>query len=369
MKIKILQQNLKTSLNFLQKVIPSKPQLPILSSIYFYLNQGKLTLAATDLYLGVRTSNSVSSDKNLEIVVPGDTFKDMIYSFSPGELVLEKKDGALLVNSNQSQVKIPVQSAQDYPDFPEVEGDEYRLNKETMDRINQLVTFAASSDQARPVLTAILLNFTQQGLEVVATDGFRLSWLELPEIKVEEPKALLVPVKAFSEVFRIMSQAEAEEAVLQVAEELKQIKFSVKESEIFIRLIEGDYPPYQKIMPAEFETEIQIDGEELRQELKRAHIMAKEASNIVRLEIADGQMGIESSAASVGKYQGKIEIKNKKQAENSIAFNVNYLLDFLNSVKPETIHFKMNESLKPAQFQVDDITDFKYVVMPFRVNE
>ncbi len=369
MKLTLKRKTLKDSLSFLQKAIPSKPQLPILSSIYFNLEQSVLTLAATDLYLGVRTKNDVTSNKSLEMVIPGNTFKDIIYSFEPGSIVLEEQEKSLLVKSQKSEVKIPTQNAEEYPDFPSVNGETFELSASILEQIKELASFAASTDQARPVLTAIMLNFHPEGLDVVATDGFRLSILNFDQLKTKKECSLLVPVKAFNEVFRIVSQADASKAVLQVSEELKQVKFAVKQTEVFVRLIEGDYPPYEKIMPTTFKSELIIDGEELKRELSRAHILSKEASNIVKLRFEDEKMEIKSSSPAYGKYQGQVFIDNKNKTEDQIAFNANYLLDFLNSVKPEQVWFGMNESLKPAMIEVDGIDNFKYVVMPFRVNE
>ncbi len=369
MKLTLKRKTLKDSLSYLQKAIPNKPQLPILSSIYFNLEGADLTLAATDLYLGVRTKNKVNNNKSLEMVIPGNTFKDIIYSFEQGNVILEEQEKSLMIKSKKSEVKIPIQNAEEYPDFPTVDGETFELSSKILKQIKNLASFAASTDQARPVLTAIMLNFTPKGLDVVATDGFRLSILNYEQIKTEKERSLLVPVKAFNEVFRIVSQAEASKAVLQVSQELKQIKFAVNETEIFVRLIEGDYPPYEKIMPTAFNSELVIDGEELKRELNRAHILAKEASNIVKLSFKDEKMVIKSSSPAYGKYQGEVYLDNKTNTADQIAFNANYMLDFLNSVKPEQIWFGMNESLKPAMIKVDGIDNFKYVVMPFRVND
>ncbi len=369
MKTSIDLSSLKTCLKHLQNVIPSNPQLPILSSIYLKLKDEELTLASTDLYLGVKTKTKVDSDVEFEKVVPGDTFKDLISSFSEDEVEIEVGKKEMVIKSNTSQLKVPTQTTEEYPDFPEIEGKKIKLQAEMLEKINDLVSFAASTDQARPVLTTVFLNFKNSKLEVVGTDGFRLAVLSFEDVGIEDDISLLVPVRAFNEVVKILRQSEEEDVILQVSTELKQIKFIVGGVGIFVRLIEGDYPPYSKIIPSQFKTEINMLGEDLKQELQRAFVLAKEASNIVEWKFEDNELVIKSSAPAVGSYEGRVLVSSEKGDGGEIAFNVKYLLEFLSSTKPENLKFMMNESLKPAMFKVEGVENFKYVVMPFRVNE
>ena len=368
MKITLNLESLQKALKLIQKAIPSNPQLPILSSIHLKLEESQLTLSATALYLGIKASIPVDSTKSIEIAIPGETFRDFINSFSSDEITMEIKTSQVTLTSGQSQVKIPVQKTKDYPDFPEIDGESISLSTSFLEEVRNLVSFAASADQTRPVLTAVLLNFTDSGLEVVGTDGFRLALLNYPDI-IQQPRQLLIPVKAFNEVCRIAIQTKAEFIDLQISTELKQLKFNLANNEIFVRLIEGDYPPYQKIIPDGFTTQISLDGEILRKELQRAFVLARESSNIVKLGLESDVLTINSVSPAYGEYQGKILLSVENKESNEIAFNTTYLLDFLNSVKPETLIFKMNESLKPAMFVIDGQPNFKYVVMPFRVNE
>lgn len=369
MQFKILQENLKKSLSYLQNAIPAKPQLPILSSVYLNIENNILTLAATDLYLGVRTKNRVQTDKDIDLVLPGDTFKKIIYSFDPGEITINQQEKGVKLKSNQSEANIPAQKADEYPDFPEIKGQQFDLPAEFLSKIKELVSFAASTDQARPVLTAVHFKFSPQGLEVVGTDGFRLALLNEPSLQAEEKFTLLVPGKALQQVFRILSQSKTKTISLQVSSEMKQVKFILDNTEVFVRLIDGDYPPYEKIIPEGFSNEVTLDGQKLTQELKRAYILAQEASNIVKLHLKNDELEISAQSPTQGQYKGSIPTDFEGEIDQEIAFNTTYLLDMLNSVKPEEVVFSMNESLKPAMFKLETEPNFKYVVMPFRLNE
>jgi DNA polymerase III subunit beta len=368
MKLKILQENLNLCLSFLQKAIPNKPQLPILSSILVETKDNKIIFSATDLYLGIKTQSIAEIEEEGKIVIPGDIFKQIITSFQKGKVSLDTKDNNLQIKLGKSNMTIPTQTVEEYPEFPIIKGNQFTFSLDLLKEIEKHVSFSAGIDQTRPILTAVYFIFGDDGLEVVGTDGFRLSILNSEHIKNKVGKKLLIPAKALSEVIRIASQSKTEKILLTVSEELKQIKFDIEDTHLFVRLIEGDYPPYQKIIPSNFAINFGIDGEKFAEEIKRAFILARDSSNIVKLKITGETLSIVSSSPSLGNYKGQIDIKNKSKTDGEIAFNAKYVMEFLNNTKPEHILFFMNESLKPAMFKIDGIDNFKYIIMPFRVN-
>jgi DNA polymerase III subunit beta len=379
MKIIALQENIKQELVYLQKIVPNKPQLPILSSIFLKAQDNKLVLAATDLYLGMRSSTVVEVKEKGSLVVDGDTFRSLIFSLSPGKVTLELKESVLKITQNKTKIKLSCQSAEEYPKFPEVSGDSFKLQTTDLEKIQNLAIFATSTDQTRPVLTSLLMKFSNKGLTVVGTDGFRLASIELDKLKFSFNKDLLVPAKALNELLRIAKQCQSDEVEIIVAEELKQLLFKVDGIDFFVRLIEGDYPPYQKIIPPSFKLKADIDSEEFLEQLKRAQIFSRESSNIVRLsfknENKSSYLIIKAISPTHGEYVGEMsveietEISNQELNELQIAFNVLYLIDFVNAVEVKKISLSINESLKPAKFTNPDDKKYLYISMPFRVNE
>lgn len=374
MKIKVLQDILKTVLPMLQKVIPSKPQLQILSSILIIAEKDSVEFLATDLYMGVRASIKADVIEEGRIVVQGEVFRELISSFSSGEMSLYVKEGVLFIESDKSKTSLQLQSSDDYPEFPEVEGLEFDIEVENLKKLEKYVVFATSSDQNRPVLTTVLFTFSKEGLELVATDGYRLSTLLLKQIKSQKDYKIMIPAKALREVLRIAIQQQAKHVSFTVSEELKQVLFKIDGVGVYIRLIEGEYPPYEKIIPPGFKYEFEIDGEELLSQVKRAQIFAKNSSNIVRLGFEKELMFVKANSPSIGEFYGELSVKGISQKEDDdlkideIAFNSLYLIDFLTTVKPERLWFGMNESLKPAMFKEQEVEDFRYIIMPFRVN-
>lgn len=366
---------LKQIVSFLQKAIPNKPQLPILSSILIEVDNNQATFSATDLFLGVQATLNAKVASSGKLVVPGDIFKQIIQSLSgQQEVVFQLLDDQLQIICGENISKLTIQASDDYPDFPEVIGQQTKFKTSVLQKIEQKVGFCASLDQSRPILTTILLEFKENNLRAVATDGFRLSVLDQNAIEQaksqeDEQKKIMISAKAFCEIVNIAEQLDQEEIEITTSEELKQIYCQLANIKIYIRLIEGEYPPYEKIIPPDFAFSTQINLEELNTQLKRASLFSKEASNIVKLSFSQNSLQIKAVSSALGSYKGEIVINNSDEAEREIAFNVYYLLDLIQAVKNEdNLIFKMNESLKPALFCIEGEPNWQHIVMPFRVN-
>lgn len=312
-------------------------------------------------------------------MVDGDTFRSLISSLSPGKIDLELSESVLKISQGKTKVKLSCQSAEEYPKFPKVTGNSFNLKVLDLEKIQNLVVFASSNDQTRPVLTSLLMKFSNKNLMVIGTDGFRLASVIFNELKFSFNQDMLVPAKAITELLRIAKQCQAEEIEVTVANELKQLLFRVDSVEFFVRLIEGDYPPYQKIVPPNFKLTVEIDSDEFLSQLKRAQIFARETSNIVRLSFKNQDKSnflvIKAISPSYGEYLSEVlvniktELSKEEIAEIQIAFNALYLIEFINAVNAEKILMSINENLKPAQFASEENKNYFYISMPFRVNE
>jgi DNA polymerase-3 subunit beta len=206
-------------------------------------------------------------------------------------------------------------------------------------------------------------------LEIVGTDGFRLSRIVLPYSAA--PQQFLIPAKALSEVVRIAVRKKVEEVSLTVSDKLKQVFLSFDGYSISMRLLEGQYPPYQKILPSELGIQVVFDTEEFQQKLKTASIFARESSGIITLMVKESELIIASTSSTYGNQESSVKVKHLTtfSGEQEIAFNSKYIQDFLATVKPKSVFFGMNESLKPAVFRPEGMEALTYVVMPFRVQK
>jgi DNA polymerase III subunit beta len=369
MKIEILQEHLITALNQLQKIVPTKPQLPILTSVLLKAQGNTIQLSATDLYIGIQTQVAGKVIEEGTVAIPGRIFRDYIASLSPGKLVLEMSQDTLTITLGGNTTTIQCSAPDEFPEFPVIEGETYALTNETLQHIDASIRFAASIDPTRPVLTSLLFHFSQDQLRIVGTDGFRLATIIIPHQHAQEEKSFLLPAKAINEIARIAAQQQIEEVSFTVSEKLKQALFIMGSTTLSVRLIEGEYPPYGKIIPPEFSTQIVMDAKELEEQLKRALIFSKESSNTVSFALSEQSLLIRAVSPTYGTHQGSMDVEMKQGSPTTISFNARYVLEFLSALKPEQVLFCMNEPLTPAQFRPVGMDEFIYIVMPFRVNE
>lgn len=368
MQIEVLQENLVTALQVVHKVVPTKPQLASLSGILFTIDATSITLSATDLFIGIKTTVQGTVVKTGSAVIPAKTLLEILSSLPAGKVTLSVQEGLLTIKSSISKATLQCFSSEEFPAFPELAGQSRPLPFASLVSAVQTVGFATSQDPSRPVLTSLLFKPAEAGFQAIATDGFRLAVRTLSETTGFE-QSVLLPAKALQEVVRIGTQFKVSEVLLNVDTALKQVKVTVQDTEIFIRLIEGEYPPYEKIIPAAFTTEAVIDAETLTAHIKRALIFSRDASSIVSLAFADNRLTVLGSSTTTGQYTGEIELESLTGPGGTIAFNARYVLDFLAAAKPEKVWFGMTESLKPAMFRIDGDHEYLYVVMPFRVNQ
>lgn len=373
MKCTILHSNLQQGLKIVQKVIPSKPQLPILSSLLLKVSSSSVTVAGTDLYFGASIEIPASVTDEGACAIPGKVFTEAVFALQGGKLTFELQDSSLQIRSDLgASFSIPIQPHEEYPEFPAQEGLVQVLSVEDLQMINEKVSYAAATDQARLTLTTIFLEQKEGKTRAVATDGFRLAILDVPHLNQSELN-VLIPARALQEVTRFAEQTKEKTVDCSFSDSLKQVFFRVGAAQFYSRLVEGDFPPYQKIVPDAFETEILIDTEQFRQTLKQATIFARDISNIVQFSIHTELAQLEVSARGVsGSYKSEIPIElltYSKEKDNTIAFNVKYVLDFLQKNTAQQTYFAMNEPLKPAVFKQAKQDQLQYIVMPFRLNE
>lgn len=368
MKIKINKQNLETVLNSLSRIISSKPQLPILSCFLFQVKNEEITFFATDLNLGIKTKVHGEILEEGSIAVPAKLFLEIIKSLNLGEIEISLTNLSLEIKSGKTKTEIQCQSSDEFPDFPTLPMLSNELDAPKLQVIEKYVSFSTSLDQTRVVLTTILFRKKDNSVQVVGTDGFRLSVLTFDEEIIKGFDEFLITNKAFNEVVRLSEQQNASKAHFEVSSELKQVFFKVGDSEMFVRLIESTYPPFEKIIPQSFETIVSFDGDELETTLRQAIIFARETSNIVTLELSDSSLIISSAATSKGSFAGEIPVQVVAGNQGKVSFNVKYLQDLLKNVKPKQITMSMNDSLKPVMFKESDNDHYQYVVMPFRLN-
>lgn len=229
-----------------------------------------------------------------------------------------------------------------------------------------LVVFSASTDTVRPALSGILMKSEGEGFLFVGTDGYRLSLKHHAGAtggSLSEQE-LLVPARVLREV---LSLKEIDEDIsLYVAKNSNQVIFEQKDFLLIGRLIQGDFPKYEKIIPTDHGSQLSFDREELLKAVKICSIFAREAANIVKLTLQKDKVIVSSQTQSLGENTVDVEATLVGE-ENEIAFNAKYLVDALSNIDKETLVFEMAGPLNPGVFKIKDDTTFLHLIMPIRV--
>lgn len=366
MKFTVLKENLLPILQQAVRFVSTKPQLPILASFFIETANDELILSATDLQLGIRTRVPATIEDTGACVVPAKLFLDLVNSVQSSTLSCTLSEQTLSVTAGKAKANIQTFLADDYPPFPKKEGDSMVLPTSLVQQSCEYVGFASSKDETRPVLTSMLFEFSDK-TRIVATDGYRLAILA-HEFSFQPEMKILFQAKSLLEVAKSSEQLQAETVEVAVSDGMKQAFFDLGKTEIVTRVIEGDFPNFEKIFPKEFRVDVTCDKQQLEKELKTAMIFSKESSGIIKLKVGESSLIVESSSTAVGAYQAEIEIVNNSKETCDIAFNGRYVQEFLQKMSAEVLRIKLNEPLKPGLFLFDDFPAYQYLVMPFRLS-
>jgi len=368
MKVSLRAEVLKDKLLFVNHAITNKNQLPILLNILLVAKDNVLSLKSTDLEIGIQTNLSAEIIEEGAITVPAKTFNELIGSLTVETITLETKDNILLVTSKKTKSKFPTMPPEEFPRLYEEKGTLIAsISSDKMKKEFGSVVFSASSDTARPALSGVLVKQEANGFLLVATDGYRLSLKHYTvgaEDKlqlIEGDTSMLVPARVFKEVLAL--KEEGSKLLMYVSKEKNQLVFEQNETILIGRLIEAEYPNYEKIIPGDFSVRASFDREEMLKAVKICSIFARDTANIIKFSLQQDKIVV-----SAGDNTVDVDATIKGE-ENEIAFNTRYLLDALSNIEEEILEFEMTGPLNPGVFKIKDDTSFLHLIMPIRIQQ
>ena len=278
------------------------------------------------------------------------------------EIEVDERNAAS-IRCGSSFYKIMGLPEEEFPQFPKPEGGkELKLEQAALRDMLKKTAYAVSSDETRYVLNGVYVSFKADKLTIVATDGRRLALIERD---IELPKGseseLIVPTKAVGELQRLL--ADTGDALLSVGE--NQILFTLGDTILVSKLIEGTYPNFRQVIPTEAKERVQLERETLLAALHRASILASEKSQSVKLNFGKNTLTITATTPEVGEAKETLSI-NYKGKEITIAFNPQYLMDPLRNLDADEVFMELTDELSPGVVKVNE--PFLYVLMPMRLN-
>lgn len=370
MKVTILQENLHKALGQVEHFVTTKSQLPILSNFKFEAKKEGFFVTATNLETGIQVRVGAKIEEEGSITVPAKIFSEFVGTLPQNTATLTLHDEQLEVVCGSFKASFQGISASEYPDFPAFSNeDEKKISYSVLKQIVDKVGFSASSDDSRPVLTGMLWDVGKENVKVVSTDGYRLSLLSLPIGSVGQiEKTLLLPAFVLREIVRVYGESGVDEILFSWSEKEKQVFFYSLDIIVVTRVLDGEFPSYQAVIPTDQSIKILLTKAELTQGVKMAAIFARESANIIRWKFSDSQLMISANSPQIGTNVSTVSYSGGDLNEKEIAFNSRYLLDLFSHIEGENIVFSMTEALRPGVFYEEKKNEgFLHVIMPVRV--
>jgi len=363
-----MQENLARGLSVVSRAVSNR-SLPVLTNVLLKTEDAGLKLTATNLEIGITywVPGKIESDGATS--VPARLLTDLVNSLPGGEPIdLELGDGETLhIRSGRFESNIKGISADDFPTVQTAgERPVTRIPQNVLRHALDETAFAAASDEARPILTGVLARFEGDQLTLAAADNYRIAVKTITILDPVEETSVVIPARALHELSRVLTDTDDPVSVV-LAHARNQVLFHLEGVDLVSRLIDGQYPNYQSVLPASHSTRAVLDREELLRAVRPAALIAHESANIVKLGVGlDGDSGITVSAnAEVGDHVGRIEAEVDGDG-TTIAFNARFLADVLTNVDAEQFALELNGPLSPGVFKPLGDDRYVHVVMPLR---
>lgn len=370
MKFVCLQQDLLPSLQAVARSTGTRSTLPVLDNLLLSVENKKLKIAATNLEIGVIKSIPVQDGVDGEITVPAKTLVELVSGLSQSEVTFESEEEVLAITSGSFKASINSIPASEFPVIPLSSGKGITFPKDAFLTSSQIL-FAAAVDEGRPVLTGILTEVKNLKLDFVATDGFRLAHrqiqLVLSERKRVEGFKTLIPKRTYEEVLRIISEQEVPEVIISTSENQNQAVFTLGETIVSSRLIEGQFPAWEKIVPTEIVGRALVEKDALLKAIKLAAVFARGEANILVLTTKKGSLNLKSSAKEVGSQENEIE-GSLEGEELQIAFNTKFLQDAITNIPTSQLSLEFSGALSATLIKPIGEEGLEYIVMPVRLS-
>ena len=369
MKVSVMQENLARGLSVVSRAVSSRSTLPVLGNVLIRTEDAGLKLTATNLEIGITYWVPGKIDADGAITVPAKLLADIVAGLPAGDRVdLQLQAGdTLSIRSGRYETHVKGIDAEEFPAIPTAgERPTTRISQKVLRQALNETTFAAASDEARPILTGVLCRFEGDQLTLAAADNYRIAVKTIATLDPVEETSIVVPARSLNELSRVL--ADVDDAVdIVLAPSKNQILFHLDGIDLVSRLIDGQFPNYQQVVPKSHTTRSVIDREELLKAVRLAALIASAAANIVKLGVGvDGEPGvIVTAAAEVGDNEGRVEATVEGDG-TTIAFNARYLVDVLQNVSAEQFALELNGPLSPGVFRPIGDDAYTHVVMPVR---
>lgn len=362
MKLQVTQENLAKAINTVARVANTRNTLPILANVLLKTENNRLSIAATNLDIAITQFIGSKIEETGSITVPAKLMQEFVSSLPESVLSLELADNKLHITTDQYQSTINGTSAEEFPVMPAISGgSSMKMDAQAFKKALQQVVFAASGDDARPVLTGVYFHGTDGGNTTAATDSYRLA-----EYKLGKNKAglnFLVPASAAADLLRIIGDSEKE---IKITHDDQQVRFEIGDAILVARLIEGNYPDYRKLIPTKFATTARMKRSDFINIAKVSSLFARESAGSITIKAdkATGKISINAIASQLGENTATADADISGSGE--VTLNSRYLIEALSAFSAEEVEFCFNGKLEPCILRSKAEPNYLHLIMPLR---
>ncbi|MBI4685743.1 MAG: DNA polymerase III subunit beta [Nitrospirae bacterium] len=367
MKLSVAKNELQEKLSNIQNIVEKRNTMPVLSHFLLEAGKKKAYILATDLETAIKEPVQITVEKEGRLCIPARKMFEIVREVE-GDINMESDDGQWLkVRAGMSKFKLACLSADEFPAWPGMENvDEIQMDAKSLVDMIEKTLYAAGDSDTRYTLNGLLFH-TKPGSDemiVVGTDGHRLSCIKKKiDTPMKEEKKVIIPRKAAAEIRKFLDR-EVEKIALAIGK--SHVMFKIQEVQFLTRLIEGTYPNYEQVIPANNEKKIAIGKDDFMKALRRVSVMSKEKSNAIKIDIADGTLSVSASNPDLGEARDEVKIEYKGDSL-SLGFNARYMIDALGSIAKEKVIFELQDSLSPTLLKEEGNNDYQCVIMPMRI--
>ena len=370
MKFSIDNQELSAKLALAARTVSTGGVNPALGGILIEAEEGRLSFSSTDGNMSLRVPVHVDGviEGSGRVLLPGRLLSDISRLLGSGKSEVEYRTAErdVAIQSGSSNFHIRTLSSDDFPPLPKVTGETIRLSRESLIETIDLVARAASRDDMRPVLTSVQVLASGDRLTMVATDSYRLA---VKETSLKEPVPVdidkNIPAQALKELSRLLAAGDSESVNLTITD--REVIFVVDGAVLSTTTVDGQFPSYQQLFPETYEHDVRLPRDELLESVRRVSQMAQK-NRPLKISLTQGEITISAETPDLGDAEEKLPAAFEGE-ELSIGFNHEFFKDGIEAIHEDEIMLRLISPLRPGLLQPVEGDEFRYLVMPIRLNE
>ena len=362
MKIKTSKENLLLVIQTVQNIVSSKATLPILSNMLIETKADTLRLNTTDLDIGISCEIPVNIYEEGGITIPAKRFSDIVRELPSGDVIINtKKNNQIDIEGENCRFKLIGLPKEEFPKFPEFKDREViQIEQSILREMLHLTSFSVSHEESRFVLNGILFEISNDIIRVVATDGRRLAKIEKKILApTKKDFTMIIPLKAVLEIVRNLK----DNGNVSIVTGTNQVLFDIDGTLIATRIIEGEFPNYNQVIPKEVNPKIKIKTQDLLYAIRRANLLSTPDFQAIKFEVFTDKIVVSKTTPDVGESREEIAVEYGG-LELIVGFNPQFLIDVLKNINLETINLELVGSDKPGVMRLGD---YLYLALPMRI--